>query len=220
MDARKLFYCLTLAALTCLQTARANVITPGNSGSPDVFTGQSAGTLLATLSTPFSITGAQGTLASAVYQESGGTLDFYYQVNVATGTGFVNFNNDFGLFTGYTTDIGYRTDGAMLAGAGFVNGTNIPDSVFRAAARVAFGFATDLIAAGQSSTVLEIQTGATGFTSASALVSGESSESSALATFGPVAATPEPVSILLVGGGLFAIVLLRRPRSHSGNGRS
>ena len=213
MDALKLFYCLTLAVLTCLQAARANVITPGNSGSPDVFTGQSAGTLLATLSTPFSITGAEGTLASAVYQESGGTLDFYYQVNVGTGTGFVNFNNDFGLFTGYTTDIGYRTDGASLAGAGFVNGTNIPNSVFRADARVAFGFTTDLIVAGQSSTVLEIQTGATGFTSASALVSGSADESSALATFGPVAATPEPVSILLVGGGLLAVTQLRRARS-------
>jgi hypothetical protein len=133
------------------------VITPGNSGSPDVFTGQSAGTLLATLQTPFSIIGAQGTLDSAVYRESGGTLDFYYQVNMATGTGFINFNNDFG-FTGYTTDIGYRTDGSSLIGTGFVDGSNAPNSLFRATDRVAFGFAPTLITAGHSSRVLEIQT--------------------------------------------------------------
>jgi hypothetical protein len=72
---------------------------------------------------------------------------------------------------------------------------------------------TTPVAAGQSSTVLEIQTDATGFTNASALVANESQESSNLATFGPVAATPEPVSILLVGGGLFAIAQLRRPRN-------
>ena len=33
MEPRKLFYCLMLALFACLQTARANVITPGNSAS-------------------------------------------------------------------------------------------------------------------------------------------------------------------------------------------
>jgi hypothetical protein len=48
---------------------------------------------------------------------------------VTTATAPILFNNDFG-FTGYTTDIGYRTDGASLTGGGFVNGTSIPNSVF------------------------------------------------------------------------------------------
>jgi hypothetical protein len=197
---------------TWLPTARANAITPGNSGSPDVFTGQPVGTLLASEITPFSISGAQGTLDSEVYEELGGTVDFYYQINVTTATDPILYNNDFG-FTGYTTDIGYRTDGASLSGGVFVDGTNIPDSLFRATDRVAFEFPVTAIAAGESSTVLEIKTDATSFTSASALVSNDSQESSDLATFGPfgpIASTPEPASILQVAGGLIAIVLFRR----------
>jgi hypothetical protein len=212
VDPRKCFYCLTLAVFTWLPTARANAITPGNGGSPDVFTGQPAGILLVSEITPFSISGAQGTLDSAAYEDFGGTVDFYYQVNVTTATGPILFNNDFG-FTGYTTDIGYRTDGASIPGGGFVDGTSIPDSVFRATDRVAFDFTISPIAAGESSTVVEIKTDATSFTSASALVSNESQESSDLATFGPfgpIASTPEPASILQVGGGLMGIVLFRR----------
>lgn len=215
MYPRKCFYCLTLGVFVCLQAARANAITPGNSGSPDDFTGQTAGALLASEITSFSISGAEGTLDSAVYEELGGTIDFYYQVNVTTATDPILFNNDFGL-TGYTTDIGFRIDGASLTDAGFVNGTSIPDSVFRATDRVAFDFTVTPIAAGQSSTVLEIKTDATTFTAATALVSNNSEESSDLATFGPfgpVATTPEPASILLVGGSLFAITLFRRQRS-------
>jgi hypothetical protein len=204
-------YCLTLAVLTYLPTARANPITPGNSGTPDVFTGQSTGTLLATLASPFSIANTQGTLVSAVYLEAGGTLDFYYQINVTTATDYINFNNDYG-FTGSTTDVGYRTDGASLGGGEFVNGVNIPNSVFRATDRVAFGFPFDASPANQSSTVLEIQTNAVSFTSAIALVSNSTVQSSNLATFGAVAA-PEPVSMVLAGAGLLAIAQFRRLRN-------
>src|SRR5260370_25559987 len=49
-------------------------------------TGTAPGTLLASLASPFvTSTGTDsGTLISAVYKESGGTLDFYYQVVLNT----------------------------------------------------------------------------------------------------------------------------------------
>jgi len=59
---------------------------PGSQGPPCDATGIAAGTLLASLSAPFtsSLGTTAGTMISAVYRESGGTLDFYYQVSVNT----------------------------------------------------------------------------------------------------------------------------------------
>ena len=56
---------------------------PGDTVFPGlVAPGTDPGTLLASLSTPFtsSLGTDSGTIVSAVYQEAGGTLDFYYQV--------------------------------------------------------------------------------------------------------------------------------------------
>src|SRR5713226_829338 len=60
--------------------ARANVVVPGATVAPDNFTGAPAGTLLASLSAPFSTATFAGTLKSAVFRTAGGTLDFYYQL--------------------------------------------------------------------------------------------------------------------------------------------
>jgi hypothetical protein len=92
-------------------------------------------------------------LVSAAFETLGGPFDCYYQINVKTATDPVLFNNDFG-FAGYATDAGYRTDGASLPGGKFVNGTDIPDSVFRGNDRVAFSFNVNSISSGQSSKVL------------------------------------------------------------------
>src|ERR1700687_5634352 len=58
---------------------------PGNTVFPGLVPpGTAPGTLLATLSAPFtsSLGTDSGTIVSAVFRESGGTLDFYYQVTV------------------------------------------------------------------------------------------------------------------------------------------
>ena len=82
---------LAIVAVACIQTAHGNVVPIGTSGPPDVFTGQSAGTLLANMLDPFSVGATSGTLETAVFRKAAGTLDFYYQVNVTTtaSTAFV-----------------------------------------------------------------------------------------------------------------------------------
>jgi hypothetical protein len=80
VNPRKSFCWIAIAAAAFLQTARANVITPENSGAPDVFTGESTGKLIAFLGVPFSISDAGGTLVSAVFEKLGGPFDFYYQI--------------------------------------------------------------------------------------------------------------------------------------------
>src|SRR5215472_11676705 len=137
MDRKTLFW-LAIAAVGCTQTVRGNVIPIGTSGAPDLFGAQSAVTLLATVLDPFSVGATSGTLQAAVYRDTGGGLDFVYQVNVTTTASAVNFLNVFG-YTGFpTADEGYVTNGASLPAGLFVNGSVIPTSVFRATDRIAF----------------------------------------------------------------------------------
>jgi hypothetical protein len=195
---RKTLCSLAIAAIACVQSVRGNVIPIGTSGLPDVFTGQSAGTLLATILDPFSVGGTSGTLETAVFREAGGTFDFYYQVNVTTTASTVDFLNVFG-YTGFpTADEGYRTDGGSLPGGVFVNGTVIPTSVFRATDRIAFTITG--VGTGQSSSVLEVQTAATAFVStAVAQVAGGDGQTNALATFGQPFRNPVPCSSSAAG---------------------
>jgi hypothetical protein len=204
--ARHTLCSLAIAAVAFMQTAHGNVVPIGTSGPPDIFTGQSAGTLLASALSPFSVGATSGTLETAVFREAGGTLDFYYQVNVTTTATAVSFLNVFGYSGFPTADEGYRTDGGSLPG-GFVDGTVIPTSVFRAVDRIAFTIPN--VGAGQSSSVLEVQTDARAFIgTTSALVAGGDGQTTALTTFAPLA--PEPGSVLLIGGGFLAIAGLRR----------
>src|SRR5450756_79003 len=82
--------------LTCIVAAPAQAtltgtiaLTPGTTVLPGDASGAASGTLLASLSAPFTTsTGtSSGTLLSAVFREAGGTLDFYYQItNNTTST--------------------------------------------------------------------------------------------------------------------------------------
>lgn len=189
--------------------------TPGSTVTPGL-TSDSAGTLLATSSTPFmTSTGtASGTLVTAVYQEAGGTLDFYYQVtNDTTST---NCGGSFQpacdslarlvaiQFGSFTTAIGYRTDGASLpGGAGFVNGTVAPVAADRESTGTAVGitfYAPDSskVHPGQTSNVLVVSTNATHFGPGSATVVGGGG--STLNVFQPTLPPTAPVRQAAGGG--------------------
>src|SRR5882762_9413761 len=71
-----------LASASILPLGGCPNAAPGDTVLPCDATASPFGTLLASLSVPFTSTlgTTSGTLISAVYREAGGTLDFYYQV--------------------------------------------------------------------------------------------------------------------------------------------
>ena len=169
--------------------------TPGSTVVPGL-TSAAAGTLLASLSTPFSFTTTagttSGTVVSAVYRNSSGTLDFYYQVvndpNSVTAIARVTVAS----FTTFATSTGYRTDGASLAG-GFVNGTVAPVTADRNAAGSTLGFNfqpldSAKIAPGATSNVFVVSTDSTNFAAGNlSLIDGGQAT---VAAFEPTVAPP------------------------------
>jgi len=132
-----------------------------------------AGTLLASLSSPFSfVTTAgttSGTVVSAVYLNPSGTLDFYYQLNNSSASATSLARAVMSSFSGFNTAVAYRTDGASVSPI-FVNGTSVPVSADRSAADVVgFSFVPlppgTKIPPNTSSVVLVISRSATSFTS-------------------------------------------------------
>lgn len=80
-------FALLAAAALYATPAFSTVLAPGASGvTPDPFNLATQGTLLASLSVPASALTFTGTMTSAVYRNTSGTLDFYYQVT-RTGSG-------------------------------------------------------------------------------------------------------------------------------------
>ena len=227
MRAHSILYLSALAV--AIFPASASVLTPGTGGQvPDVFAGCSGCTLLASTDSGI-VTGSFNglvlnfDLVSAVYSDpsntfGAGDLDFMYQVtNEPTSTdsvGRVTATD----FAGFLTDVGYTAAGATLPGGIFVNGSVPPGLVDRnTASTIGFGFAVPplfaLVPPDEASTVLIIQTNATNFTVGQAsVIDGKATTIDAL---GPAAAVPEPISFLLLGGGLLALGLghIRRSRA-------
>jgi PEP-CTERM motif len=197
---------------------------PGDIVTPCLADGMAFGTLLASLSAPFTTFNgnSSGTLLSAVYRETGGTLDFYYQITNNTistncGTGGKpacdplsrETDTDFSKFI---TQVAFRTDGA--ASGVFINGTVSPVTADRNSGSgnvIGFSFSSPEIGPGTTSNVLIISTDATTFKAGSASVL--DGTGATVASFEPasaVSSVPEPATSALLGSGLLALGGLRR----------
>jgi hypothetical protein len=222
---------LAIVALSSIASATplaGTVVTnPGDTVFPGfVAPGTAQGTLLASLIAPYSFgTTAgitSGTLVSAVYRNSSGTLDFYYQVNncfqasiamfcpgaAASATAIARETDT--SFVGFLTFLGFRVDGSTLAGSLFVDGSVAPvtgdRSTLGPGSTVGFQFSPPdgaKVLPGLSSNVLVISTNAVNFRAGNAEVIDGGTQT--VASFQPASGVPEPASFALLGLGLLAI---------------
>jgi len=170
--------CLTgsvLEAAFVAPPALASVCGPGPGACvPDLFPAET-GTLLATLSGPWTNSGStmSGAYTEAVYANPANTfcsgcLDFALQVTNNAGSTDSIGRVTVSSFAGALADIGYSPVGSAYPGGLFVDGTAAPQLVDRVLPGDSIGFTFNApvalpIAPGQTSTVLEVQTNATHF---------------------------------------------------------
>ncbi len=210
MKLTRAFY-LVAAALLGIMTfpLSANVVTPGNTVSPDVFTVSSAPPLLGDLTGAVQLGGG----TAGFYEElvlrdplgitCSGCLDFAFQVSLNSGSQIVVTQLTLSRFFGYTTDVGYVTGSGDVA----------PVSVMRGSAGGGTFFNLTL-PSGQSSEFLVVATNATTYDTAGNLgvvgtTNGRNLTAQITNLFEP-AQVPEPSTALLGGLGLLCIALFRK----------
>jgi hypothetical protein len=203
----------------------ASPLAPGAGTFPGDCTGEATGIQIDSTSVTFAVKNAQnvtvatGTLLSAVFQEAGGTLDFYYQVfNDASSTDAIHRETDTS-FAGFLTATAFRTDcGTLPCGtAGFTDGDIAPFASNRSSgvgSTVGFDFLAGLgteIAPGTSSNVLVISTNATKDKIGTAnVIDGGVSTVLAFAPDTTVPPVPVPMNLMLLGNGVLCLGLFRR----------
>ncbi len=208
-----LFSISTLGLAILLPAAFASPLS-NNTASTDVDINASGftGTQVAdTGALPFATSrNVNGTLDQQVYRESGGTLDFYYLItNNASSIDNIGRMTTID-FTGFTTAVSYLiiTNGIPPSGAdrspsGDTVGFDFKDRS-----------GNNTLAPGASSDWLEIATNANAFTTGQTFVIDGGTGS--VQTYAPTA-TPEPMSMSLLGVGLAGSALLGLRRRYASN---
>ena len=211
--------CAAVAVMAIASTANAVVVAPGGSvgdgtaGSPGALTvfADSLGAPLTQVSTPVATPTYNGTLTSAVYTNQGGTLDFLYQFTNSPNSSDGIERLTMSSFTGFTTDVGYRTD----AVAPFVAGAQQPFFATRSAngSVVGFEFSSTnqagpyLISPGESSRTIVIRTNATQFVAGNtAIIDGFAANAP---SFAP-SEIPEPASLAALATVALGAMMRRR----------
>ena len=193
-----------IALMLATTAAQASLLPPGSPPSiPDNFPFPT-GTLLASISGPYSTGTISGTYAESVVADPSnalcsGCLDFLFSVTNNSNSLDNIARITHAPFTFSTTDVGYAT------GTGSTFGT-LPTTVDRLSAdTVGFSFGTG-VAPGSNTQTLEIQTNAPGFIPGHLQISDGSVTS--VPVFAPVVPVPDVFWLLLsmVGGlGLFFV---------------
>lgn len=168
---KKFLLGLALASSALAAPAYSAQVLPGSSGvAIDPFDGTTRGTLLAFSETSGTALTFAGLFRSAVYRNTSGTLDFYYQV-VRTGPGSIS-NQEITSFTAaeYTGfDVFAFRDGTDFDGAnGFVAANNPPTFTSTAGrgangAVVTVSFGSNGLVGTENSTTYIFRTNATTF---------------------------------------------------------
>ena len=212
------------AGILAATPAYAAQVFPGDGiGGPgatiDLFSASTRGTLLAYSQTSGVALTFATTFRSAVYRNTSGTLDFYYQVE-RTGAG-TNSSNPIQSFTaanfgGFTT-FAFR-DGSDFDGAGGFLAAGNPGTFTSSANRsfdgnvVGVNFGSNNLVGTENSTTYIFRTNAVSFTSGTfGVIDGSALQGP---TFAPTVPEPATWAMMLGGFGLvgFATRRSRRPR--------
>jgi hypothetical protein len=227
MDRIGLFALAAAVGLAAATPASATSLLPSQSGiSFSAFNAATRGTQLAALETgTLGATTYSGALRSAVYQNTLGTLDFYYQVAISSILpGDEVFNLTSGGFLGFTVDA--LVDTSDFDGTGIFTAANNPNlqgppgSTTTASrngsgsvVRADFGD-NGLEAAGQTSATYIFRTNATNYDLGGTFTTQDGSVAQR-ANFQPIAAVPEPATwgMMLAGFAGIGAGLRRRAGS-------
>lgn len=208
---------MSVAALSAVAVGAsfAAPLTPGGAQVVPTITTET-GTLITSQTDPFTaLSGTYGgTLYSAVYKETGGTLDFIYQVKNNAGSTDALDRIAGGNFIGFNPDAFYSTQAGGLG-----VGTQAPNFAFETLSGGA-GFKFDTsgngnLLAGTTSDVLIIRTSATNFVNSSEGVSDNTTTN--VGSYSPASAVPEPASVVTFAlGGLALLGLIARKTRRTG----
>jgi len=195
------------------------VVTPGASVVPGLVTAN-PGTLVNFFSFPPPFATSDGTTSGTyecvVYRNSGGTIDFYIQLNNSGASTDAIARETNMSFLGFATAVGYRTDGSSLLNPLLVNGTIAPVEADRSPGADVVGFnfqppAASEILPGEISNVLVISTDATFFSlgNLSIINGGVASGVATVEGYQP-ATIPEPGTFSFMVVGFVTLLALRR----------